>query len=785
MTKKESKKLTEIQVHKKIKEISKIEQPLKIEKEIKKLSKQCNFSVQSLKKQLNYLLKQNKKDSSKIDVTNDTNDTLDTNVTNVTNNEIKASVTFVTLYQRYFSVLFSDTVLEKIIKEILLAKRPLLFGELALKTGKSEAHIRNTISKNKQYFGILKPNGKTSVTHVTNNCLEELRSKVEELKKIEEEKEAREKELKVQELKQKESINCIKEFIQNHKLKREKSFLVLDFTEVVKYSPKTADLLLDNPERFIEQIKDYYPEGLDIRVKNIPESSRYNIENLRKDNLNKLMEIEGRVTSLGEVRPVITSITFQCPSCGTLIKMKQNYRKPVLEEPKRCSCGRAGGFKVNSREESNACFIQIEDLQDKTDNPHSRRLKCVLLDKLADPDIIRNFTPGNEVQIRGILKEVPKYKGNRLSLFLNWVFEVKDVELIEKDIDISSFDDNTIKEINELAAKVDEEGITHLEESFCPEVHGYNKIKDSIMLQLSNRRNDFKNSNVRNKSNILLIGDPGIAKTIMCKFATKVSTGAKQATGGGSSAVGITASVVKEEDSMGGYRVEPGAMILAKDILFLDELNNLHEEDKPRLQEGMSEQKVSINKANLHVQMKVTCGMLAVANPIHGHFKEDSDKTIHEQFNIPSPILNRFDTIFMMRDVVHEDNDKLVADRMIMRHAGELKPNYSIGFLKKYFAYVRNSEEPEIPQEIKELLKEVYSVSRKNQANGVRVNARFFESLTRMSSAAAKMRLSKKIEKKDVKTALSVLSESQYNIPFSVVEKKLRTKNETTKSKKM
>jgi len=239
-----------------------------------------------------------------------------------------------------------------------------------------------------------------------------------------------------------------------------------------------------------------------------------------------------------------------------------------------------------------------------------------------------------------------------------------------------------------------------------------------------------------------------------------VTPGSRKAAGGGSSAVGITASVVKEEESMGGYRIEAGALPLAKELLFLDEMNNLTDDDKPKLQEAMSEQMISINKANLHVNLKVTAGVLATANPEKGHFVEGIP--YNKQFNIPSPILNRFDVIFIMKDIPNKDRDEAIADLMIKRKRGEIKPKYSIDDLKKFFAYVRNSEDPEITDEIANRLKSIYSSSRNKRNSDVIINPRFMEALNRMIEASAKMRLSKVVEEKDIERALDILSESHF-----------------------
>jgi len=162
--------------------------------------------------------------------------------------------------------------------------------------------------------------------------------------------------------------------------------------------------------------------------------------------------------------------------------------------------------------------------------------------------------------------------------------------------------------------------------------------------------------------------------------------------------------------------------------------------------------------------MKVTCGMIAVANPKSGHFIDDFNKPLSEQFNIPTPILNRFDSVFVVRDVVNTESDMKIAEKMIKRHRGELNPEYNKEFLKKFFVYIKNFKEPDLGEESQDRLKEIYADVRKLKNTGVKINPRFLESLTRMSISVAKLRQSNLIEKKDVDVALSILSKSQYDL---------------------
>ncbi len=692
----------------------------------------------------------------------DTSNTDDTDDTSNTSNT-KGIVLSVLCITDVLDALFSDNISEKLLMILGKSKETFTFDKLAEELGKKPANVRQAVNRKKELFCITKPDGRKAVIQLSQLGIEEIQARIDRKKGEEEDLRQQERQKKVD----KEKINSmeveVQIFLKQCEVKREGKTLYLDYNELLINNPRIVEYLLDQPENLLQSINNHFDCRYDIKFINLPESININIENLRKENLNRLISIEGRLTSFGEVRPVITQITFECPSCGSTIIINQNYRVPEIKEPKRCSCGRKGYFRMIKRKEQNCSFLQLEDLQERTDNPHSQRVKAIIFDGLCDGDRINIFAPGNEVKCYGILKEVPVYKKGKQTLFLNWILEIIDAELIEKDIDISKFTEEEVMEIKELSAKINEEGLNPMLESFAPDIYGYNSIKGALALQLCNKRNDTKNKSIRNKSNILLIGDPGVAKSVLCNFAISVTQGGRRAVGGGSSAVGITASVVREEESIGGYRVEPGAMILAKDLLFIDELNNLQEEDKSKLQEGMSEQKVSINKANIHCEMKVTCGIISAANPKEGTFKE-FESNVEEQFDIPTPILNRFDTIFVLRDIVNEDNDKKIASKMIKRHRESLEHTYNKSFLRKFFAYVKQFEEPEINDEMEEILKKVYFSSRKYNNEGVKINPRFLESLTRMSIASAKARLNEVVELKDIERALEIIQNSQYKI---------------------
>lgn len=540
----------------------------------------------------------------------------------------------------------------------------------------------------------------------------------------------------------------------------EGSIITIDFKELLLYNQELADKLLDNPLEAIDDIKAHYStiDISDVRFINLPKTQKRTAEGIRCKDIDKLLTVEGRCVSLSTVRPVIINAKFECPSCGTIISVVQIEKK--FKEPSRCSCGRRGGFKTIAKDLKDSSNVVIEDLQDNTENPNTQRISARIQNFLVEKENIGVFNLGDEVKITGILRTVESFDRGAATINLGYLFEILDAEKKDEEILVDNFTDEEIIKIKEMAEIVDNEGMSDICKSFAPDVYGYEYIKNAIMLQACNKRNEPKKSSTRNKPNILLIGDPGIAKSVLCKYAMSITPGSRKASGGGSSAVGITASVVKEEESMGGYRIEAGALPLAKELLFLDEMNNLSDDDKPKLQEAMSEQMISINKANLHVNLKVTAGVLATANPEKGNFIENIP--YNKQFNIPSPILNRFDQVFIMKDIPNKERDEAIAEIMIRRKKGEIKPKYSIDDMRRFFVYVRNTLDPEVTEDIADKLKSIYSDSRSNRNSDIIINPRFMEALSRMIEASAKMRLSDKVENKDIERSLKILSESHF-----------------------
>jgi DNA replicative helicase MCM subunit Mcm2 (Cdc46/Mcm family) len=551
-------------------------------------------------------------------------------------------------------------------------------------------------------------------------------------------------------------------------IEKKNQSLIINFEDIADNNPALGDKLLDSPEQFFEVLKEigflgdnetkYY-----WRIKNLPQFANKPLELLRSEQIGRFISCKARIVSRTEVRPKIVCSRFECPSCGTIISIVQDDK---LKKPNACSCGRRGGFRVIANDLMDISKIFIEDLRGNGKSINPSRAKAIATGELCSEQNIDVLTPGNEVQITGILKEreVSIGKGET-STILDQYIEINHIQTIEPEADLSQITEQELEEIKELQSKIDTEGLNVLTSSIAPHIFKdkqKNEVVKALCLQASTPENNINADNVRTQLNTLLIGDPGIAKSQLAEFILDCVPGSQKAVGGGSSAVGITASVVKEPEEFGGYRVEAGTLPRAKVLCLIDELNNLSDEDKPKLQEGMESKFVTINKANIHTRIPVTAGIIATANPIKGRFT--NEHSIGDEFNIPLPILNRFDVIFPFFDKVDSETDGNIARKIIERKTEKIKATYSVEFLRKFFLYLRAQKEPEINLETSQKLVDVYVNARKEQPNNPLINPRFQNTLLRFVLASARIRGKSFVDSEDIKRALEILGESYFKL---------------------
>lgn len=546
-----------------------------------------------------------------------------------------------------------------------------------------------------------------------------------------------------------------------------KKSVEIDFSVIEKFDPSLGDYILENPEEAIKAAENclaailHEDEKINARFFNLSESMRIKIKDLRSNHLAKLISVEGIIKRATEVRPEVVSATFKCTNCDEIIVMEQ--RAARLRAPVICPrCAKQARFEVISKDMTDVQIITVEESpEDLEGGEQPSKISAYLRDDLVDPEFRKKIIPGNKVVVTGILREVPtKPQSKKYDIFIEANF-VESVEKEFEEIEIDPIEERQILEISKMPNLLD-----ILSQSIAPSIYGYDYLKKAILLQLFGgvRKERYDKTVSRGDMHILLIGEPGTGKSVILKFVSKLAPKGRYVAGKGASAAGITASVVRDE-LMEGFALEAGALVLAnKGHCSIDEIDKMSSEDRSALHEAMEQQSITISKANIQATLQARASILAAGNPKFGRF--DPFRPIAEQINISETLLSRFDLIFPIKDIPNKEKDELLARHIIEMHRQpEAKKDIiGIDLLRKYIAYARRNVKPVLTKEAEDEILNFYLGLRSKKAGdesySVPLSARQLEALIRLAEASARCRLSDRVERKDSRIAIDLLTYS-------------------------
>ncbi len=550
-------------------------------------------------------------------------------------------------------------------------------------------------------------------------------------------------------------------------IKRGTNVVILDFMKLIEFSNKLPDEILSNPEETLRIIEISIEEsGLikDARVRlvNIPKSQEIKIRNIRSKHLNEMIVIEGIIRQASDVRPQVVNAKFECPSCGTIMSVLQIEKK--FREPPRCSCGRRGGFKLISKEMVDTQRLVVEESPESlSGGEQPKRINIFVKEDLVEPKMEEKTTPGSRIKAIGILKEVPiPLQSGGLSTRFELAIEANNIIPMEEtfeELDISDEDEKQILELSE-----DPMVFENLARSITPSIWGYEEIKKSLVLQLFSGVQKVHKDGQKSRGDIhiLLIGDPGVAKSVTLGFMANISPKGRYVVGKSASGAGLTATVVRDE-YLRGWSLEAGAMVLAnRGLVCIDELEKMDPNDRSAMHEAMEQQTITVSKANVQATLRAETSVLAAANPKFGRF--DPSQPIAQQIDLPPTLINRFDIIFTLRDIPNREKDEKIAEHVLREHQkegeGMLVPRE---LFRKYVAYAKQKFKPQLTEEAINEIKEFYielrnkPVSVEGTLRPIPISARQLQALIRMAEASAKMKLSQKVTKDDSKRAIDIM----------------------------
>ncbi len=553
-----------------------------------------------------------------------------------------------------------------------------------------------------------------------------------------------------------------------------KSF-VADFEDLMVYDMILAEKLKEKPDEYFAHINraaysqleiedSEYASKIDtvtVRLRTLPESTHLRL--LGAANIGKLVMVEGIIVRATPVQPQVMRAAFKCKRCGETAFLEQ--AGPFLKAPMKCEvphCQSKGPFEFV---QEGSIFIDYQQIriQERPEDLPPGQLPRTLNVKLITRDLVDKARPGDHVAITGTVRAVAPFlpKAGKLRVFrLHLDANFLDVESKEPETAFVSPEDE--KQILELAQ--DPWIHRNVMRSIAPSIYGYEDIKEAITyIVFGGVPKHLADISIRGELNILLVGDPGTAKSQLLQYVAAIAPRGLYTSGRGTTAAGLTAAVLRERG--GGMTLEAGALVLAdKGVACIDEIDKMRPEDRVAIHEAMEQHTVSVAKGGIVATLNARTAILAAANPSLGRY--DAYKTVAENINLPITILSRFDLIFVLKDAPQKDLDEKMSTHILEIHkrgAMPLETPIPSDLLRKYISYAKNVK-PTLSDKAMKRLKEFYlemrAVTEKIEGSPIAITARQLESLVRLAEARARIALRGEISAEDAEAAIVIMNKS-------------------------
>lgn len=593
--------------------------------------------------------------------------------------------------------------------------------------------------------------------------------------------------------------------------------LELTFHDLQAFDPEFAEDVLAYPRnilnsgrRTLNEICRERGEDIDciLRVGELPRDSRRDLRDVGSNDIGQLRSAEVIVTKISEIKPRIHRAVFQCEACEHTVEMIQDNERE-LKEPLRCppetgcglSAGRSGETRFNlvmniSRMVNNQ-WIEVQEVPENVPSGAQPSRAHVLV----EGELVNKHLPGQRVVVNIIPVVHSEVKRNRKTPMFDIIYHMVSSEHESTPFTEIKITDEDREAILEISSRSDL--LQLMQRSIAPSIYAtgvMHYVKRSLALQLFGgvSRLNQDSTRLRGDIHILLMGDPGVAKSQLLIYMSKLSPRGMYATGGGVTGAGLTAAAVRDDFSGGGrFALEAGVLPLSdRGLAAIDEFDKISEEDRRTMHPAMEQQRLDISKGGVKATLNTRCSILAAANPTQGRFSKrgPNESVIHsfKETGLPPALASRFDIIWMLRDEARVEDDERIARHILevrTRGISEAKideameydireaeeglifatgydesEHLTIEFLRKYIAYAKRNIHPDLSDDAKALILEYYTNERQSfnrddqygEVDVIPITPRALEALIRLTEAHARMFLREVANADDAKMSIAV-----------------------------
>ena len=595
-------------------------------------------------------------------------------------------------------------------------------------------------------------------------------------------------------------------------------FLTVKFSAVQAWDPNFAQSIIDFPRPILQAGRDALVDicrqsgheiNPQLRIIELPSYSRKQLRNIGSDDIEHFVSTEAVVTKISELKPRIYHAEFRCVLCMHITPVSQPNElelvEPVLCDQAEGGCNRSVGGKDGTRFDLiqegiqlvDNQWIEIQELPEQVEagTPPARATL------LAEEDLANVLTPGSRVTVNIIPFIRTQRKRNTKTPMFDIYHSLKSVERDLTALTEIKISEDDIEEIKKISQR--EDLFEFMRDSIAPSIIGTGMLKAvklSLIYQLfgGEARKNRDSTRIRGDIHILLVGDPGVAKSQLLKFMGDVTPRGQYATGGGVTGAGLTAAAIKDAFNDGRFSLEAGVLPLSDmGLAAIDEFDKMNPTDRASMHLAMEQQVIHISKGGLHASMRTRCAILAAANPENERWSMRGNPQGNilpylEEINLDPALLTRFDIIWMLRDDVIRDQDDQIAEHILenrttgvseqlieegrvedpaeLDQESSFRTDYSgkemmtVSMLQKYVAYARRFVHPTLSSEAKMIIKEFYHDMRGKygQENEAPITPRSIEGISRLTEARARVRLSDIADDSDALNAIAMFKLWRY-----------------------